>query len=139
MLAAAIISGGDDPLNQSLDLFADQEDDDGMDQDDGGSKSNDDIDSLPIQGGDKDPLKATTSTEDPLKEPSDNPPASTSSTDAADPNQSNNENTSLHDTVNMDEAIEFMVTNSYDPFAIPEMDMDLLQDLPMTTEDLIKD
>lgn len=114
-MVEADMSGDDDLLNKSLDLFAEAEQNmqSNLDSDEPHIIEVEpvkvEIDSPPVD----DVLLGVTSASTPLSPPGPTIPE-------------------LQDTVNMDEAIEYMVSNSIDPYRIP--DMDLLQEFPMSTE-----
>lgn len=135
-----------DVKNNSIDLFA--EDDKNFETDDEETSKSDDIDiidSLPVNGED-DQLPSATSTQ--LIATSITPPVPDKETNLVDESkEAGNENKTtttatttnnnnkpqqdelLEDSVNMDEAIQYMVTNSMDPFA--DVDEILLEDIPM--------
>lgn len=131
--------------NNSIDLFA--EDDNNFETDTEETSKSDEIDiidSLPVNG-DEDQLPNATSTQ--LNSSSVTPPVNDKETNSVEKskeaensnttttaNTTNNNNKPpqdqlLEDSVNMDEAIQYMVTNSMDPFA--DVDEMLLEDMPM--------
>lgn len=108
------MSGDEDLLNKSLDLFAEAEQ------------------NMESKSGESDIVDV-----EPVKVEIDSPPAEDvllGVTAASNPPTPPPDQTmpDLQDTVNMDEAIEYMVSNSIDPYRIPEMD--LLQEFPMSTD-----
>lgn len=134
-----------DVKNNSIDLFA--EDDNNFETDTEETSKSDEIDiidSLPVNGDD-DQLPNATSTQ--LIPSSVTPPVADKETNSVEKskeaenkittttaNTTNNNNKPqqdqlLEDSVNMDEAIQYMVTNSMDPFA--DVDEMLLEDMPM--------